>query len=529
MNKLRYIVSGILIVCGLYAFSDVGVINYPGLNTNKLSVADTFRFKGQVLNSVTLGKIILTKEYGDLHYSSSANKTTADTLSTTGGKTTIIGSTIRLDDKSSNYFRIYDSAGFLNITINNTTSHLYLSPASINGKSNVAFLDGLGGVRFNSSATSILAGFTNDTSTTVKDSLYAWSKKAIKSWVQGRLLLYTGGSSTDTTSLSHRIDLKLGLHSTADNSALLGSHAASFFETKTLAQADSVRLKDSLVAVRVSINLKSPIAYPAFTGFAKVGTDTLATQWYVRNWVSLHGGVGGTANYITLDQVPSTAAYVDSLGMIYNGMWYKAAATKVVQPVASSLIHDSIYLLKAQIADLYSRVGGGSPVTKVTDTLAKINCTPMAGYTQSGWQNIEMTVTGDVSLLHSTTINLPTTPVLDGDETGETGAIWPDNVSMSYWRLNQGAVYTYKMALKGISSYDSLDIYAFCSRATSGTRPSYFKWNSRSPQTVNACLNFTTLVKLDNVVPTGTDTLSWYTDGTNYAYLNGMVIIGYHH
>jgi hypothetical protein len=34
---------------------------------------------------------------------------------------------------------------------------------------------------------------------------------------------------------------------------------------------------------------------------------------------------------------------------------------------------------------------------------------------------------------------------------------------------------------------------------------------------------------LDNFIPDGTDTLYWRNDGTNFAYLNGLIIVGYRH
>jgi hypothetical protein len=211
-------------------------------------------------------------------------------------------------------------------------------------------------------------------------------------------------------------------------------------------------------------------------------------------------------------------------------MNYKAAATSVVKPIASSLIHDSIYILKVQIADLYSRIGGEPPVTKVTDTLAKINFVPETGYDQVGWQSIINGVTGDVTLLHSVIINFTATPPPSSNELGGTGCIWPDLVSNTYWSLSSGDLYVYKMAVKNLAGYDSVDTKIGCFRNISGTRNCYFKWGyNGTPQYINACLNKTGLVTLAKYVPSGNDTLYWYNDGTNYAYLNGMVIIAYHH
>jgi hypothetical protein len=170
---------------------------------------------------------------------------------------------------------------------------------------------------------------------------------------------------------------------------------------------------------------------------------------------------------------------------------------------------------------------------KISDTVAKINLIPMAGYAQSGWQAVIAGTYDPVSVQSGVTINFPN--LTDGDETGvSVGTLWAVNVWETYWRINQSVSTVYMFIISGLTGCDSVKVNISTSRDVDGTRPLFAKFNSNGTEkSLNACRNATGLIVLDHNSATpnssGTDTIFVRSDGTNYAHVNAYQIIRLKH
>jgi hypothetical protein len=165
-------------------------------------------------------------------------------------------------------------------------------------------------------------------------------------------------------------------------------------------------------------------------------------------------------------------------------------------------------------------------ITATADTIGRVNFTTNQ-FIKSGWTNIQTGYTGTVSLSYSVTMNVPTINGAVG-VIGPTGVIWPDSVATSAWYLYNSANNKWKLAFSGLSAFDSVKVQVFSSRSTAGSNVSYFKWQyNGTGYSIDSYLN-TSILTIPARVCTGTDTF-YMNNGTGYAYLNGMKIIGYTH
>jgi hypothetical protein len=171
-----------------------------------------------------------------------------------------------------------------------------------------------------------------------------------------------------------------------------------------------------------------------------------------------------------------------------------------------------------------SSSGGGSIIV---DTIGRVNFT-YAPYTKFGWTNVTTVPTGDVTLSYGVVMNILD---YDGDffTFNQTGSVWPDTVTRTATYLFNSANNVANIIFKYLGSFDSVRIILHSGRPSGGSVISNFKWGyNGTPYSIDS-YNNTSILSTGDRIPTGTDTFKYYNTGANYAYLNGLKIIGYTH